>query len=71
MSQHLNRALLQACAEGAGHAVHHIEVGALDFPVLRSAHAWHQEQVPPALMPVQDDIAWASHVVISPPALAG
>jgi putative NADPH-quinone reductase len=67
VSQHLNRALLQAYADGAeaaGHAVRRIEVGALDFPVLRSAHAWHQEPVPPALKSAQDDIAWAQHVVI-------
>lgn len=67
VSQHLNRALLQAYAEGAeagGHAVRHVEVGGLDFPVLRSAHAWHTEPVPPALKPAQDDISWAQHVVI-------
>ena len=67
VSQHLNRALLQAYAEGAeaaGHAVRCIETGALDFPVLRSAHAWHHGPVPPALKPAQDDIAWAQHVVI-------
>lgn len=67
VSQHLNRALLHAYADGAeaaGHAVRRIEVGALDFPVLRSAHAWHAEPVPPTLKPAQDDIAWAQHVVI-------
>lgn len=67
VNQHLNRTLLQAYAEGAqaaGHAVRHIEVGALDFPVLRSANAWRQEPVPPALKPAQDDMAWAQHVVI-------
>ncbi len=67
VSHHLNRTLLQAYAEGAeaaGHAVRRIEVGALDFPVLRSAHAWNTEPVPPALKPAQDDIAWAQHVVI-------
>ena len=67
VSHHLNRTLLHAYAEGAeaaGHAVRHTEVGALDFPVLRSAHAWNTEPVPPALKPAQDDIAWAQHVVI-------
>ncbi len=67
VSQHLNRTLLQAYAEGAeaaGHAVRRIEVGALDFPVLRSAHAWNTEPVPPALKPAQDGISWAQHAVI-------
>lgn len=67
VSPHLNRTLLQAYADGveaAGHAVRRIEVGALDFPVLRSAHAWHAEPVPPTLKSAQDDIAWAQHVVI-------
>lgn len=67
VSQHLNRALLQSYADGAeaaGHAVRRIETGALDFPVLRSAHAWRDGPVPPALKPAQDDITWAQHVVI-------
>jgi len=67
VSQHLNRTLSQAYAEGAtaaGHALRHTEVGALDFPVLRSAHSWNQDPVPPALKPAQDDITWAQHVVI-------
>lgn len=67
VSHHLNRTLLQAYAEGAeaaGHAVRHVEAGALDFPVLRSAHAWNTEPVPPALKPAQDHITWAQHVVI-------
>ena len=67
VSLHLNRTLLQAYAEGAeaaGHAVRRIKVGALDFPVLRSAHAWNTEPVPPALKPAQDGISWAQHMVI-------
>ena len=67
VSHHLNRTLLQAYAEGAeavGHAVRHIEVGTLDFPVLRSAQAWNTDPVPPALKPAQEDITWAQHVVI-------
>ena len=67
VSQHLNRALVDAYAEGAqdaGHSVRRLCVGLLDFPVLRTASAWHHEPVPPALKPAQDDIAWAQHVVI-------
>lgn len=67
VSQHLNHTLLQAYAEGAeasGHVVRRILVGELDFPVLRSARAWHHEPVPPALKPAQDDITWAQHVVM-------
>ncbi len=67
VSHHLNRTLVDAYAEGAqaaGHAVRRQRVGALDFPVLRTAQAWHHEPVPPALKPAQDDITWAQHVVI-------
>jgi len=67
VSHHLNRTLLQAYAEGAeaaGHSVRRTEVGALDFPVLRSANAWNMEAVPPTLKPAQDDIVWAQHMVI-------
>ena len=67
VSHHLNRTLVDAYAEGAqaaGHSVRRLRVGSLDFPVLRTAQAWHHEPVPSALQPAQDDIAWAQHVVI-------
>lgn len=64
---HLNRLLVEAYAEGAsaaGHEVRRIAVGALDFPVLRSAHEWKHGPVPRALAASQQHILWAQHVVL-------
>lgn len=65
--QHLNRLLVEAYAEGAsaaGHEVRRVVVGALDFPILRSAHEWQHGSVPPALQASQQHILWAQHVVL-------
>ncbi|HTP74177.1 MAG TPA: NAD(P)H-dependent oxidoreductase [Burkholderiaceae bacterium] len=64
---HLCHALAQAYADGAreaGHDVRTLGVAQLDFPLLRSQHAWTHEPVPPALVPAQDAIRWADHLVI-------
>ncbi|RYY91067.1 MAG: flavodoxin family protein, partial [Comamonadaceae bacterium] len=64
---HLCHALAQAYAEGArasGHAVRLLDVAQLDFPLLRSQHAWEREPVPPGLAPAQQDLAWAQHIVL-------
>lgn len=66
-AERLNHALVTAYAEGAmgaGHQVRRIAVGALDFPWLKTAEAWHHGALPPALQPTQDSISWAEHVVI-------
>ncbi len=66
-AERLNHALVNAYAEGAtaaGHAVRRIAVGSIDFPVLKTAEAWHHGTLPPTLQPAQDGIAWAEHVVI-------
>ncbi|WP_332739445.1 NAD(P)H-dependent oxidoreductase [Hydrogenophaga sp.] len=65
--ERLNHALAEAYADGAragGHEVRRIALGALDFPVLKTAEAWHHGTLPPALQSAQDGIAWAQHVVI-------
>jgi putative NADPH-quinone reductase len=64
---HLCHALASAYAEGAraaDHAVRSIEVAALDFPLLRSQHAWEQEPVPAGLRDAQEAIRWAEHLVL-------
>lgn len=64
---HLNRLLVEAYAEAAsaaGHEVRRVAVGALDFPVLRSAHDWKKGAVPPALQASQQHILWAQHMVL-------
>jgi putative NADPH-quinone reductase len=63
---HLCHALAQAYAEGAragGHDVRTLDVAQLDFPLLRSQHAWAHEPLPPALLPAQEAIRWADHMV--------
>ena len=63
---HLCHALAQAYADGAsegGHSVRTLDVARLDFPLLRSQHAWTHEPLPPALAPAQEAIRWADHIV--------
>ncbi len=63
---HLCHALAAAYADGAraaGHTVRTVDVGQLDFPLLRSKADWDGGAVPGALAPVQQDILWANHLV--------
>lgn len=64
--RHFNHALADAYAEGAraaGHALRTVDVARLDFPLLRSKAEWDHGALPEALRPVQQDIAWAAHLV--------
>lgn len=66
-ARHLCHGLADAYAEGAraaAHEVRQIDVGALDFPLLRSKVDWDHGALPAALQPAQQDIAWAQHIVI-------
>ena len=66
-AERLNHALVTAYADGAsaaGHEVRRIAVGAIDFPLLKTAEAWNHGALPPTLQPAQDGMAWAEHVVI-------
>ena len=63
---HLCHVLAQAYGDGALEAdrdVRTLPVAQLDFPLLRSQHAWTNEPVPPSLASAQDDIHWADHLV--------
>ena len=63
---HLCHALAQTYADGAreaGHDVRTLDIAQLDFPLLRSQHAWTHEPLPPALAPAQEAIRWADHLV--------
>jgi putative NADPH-quinone reductase len=64
---HLCRALEQAYADGVrdgGHELRRIDVGLLDFPLLRSQDEWEHGLLPPSLHQARDDIFWAEHIVI-------
>jgi putative NADPH-quinone reductase len=52
-----------AAARAARHDVRTVDVGAIDFPLLRSKTDWEDGSVPPSLAPAQTDIRWAEHVV--------
>lgn len=70
---HFVHALADAYAEGAEtrHEVRRVEVGALDFPLLRSPKVWLEGRPPPAIAAAQEVIAWAEHLVFAYPLWLG
>jgi putative NADPH-quinone reductase len=63
---HLCHALAQAYADGAvkaGRQVRVIDVAQLDFPLLRSQKDWLEGKVPASLLPAQETLRWADHLV--------
>lgn len=60
-----------AAATEAGHAVRRIEVARLDFPLLRTQHAFEDEAPPPDIAAAQDDVRWAEHIVVVYPLWLG
>ncbi|MRV73850.1 flavodoxin family protein [Duganella sp. FT92W] len=66
-ARHFCHALADAYEAGAlqaGHSVTRIDAARLDFPMLRSQHEWEHGDTPPALLPVQQAIAGATHLVL-------
>jgi len=66
-SRHFGHALAAAYAEGAraaGHELREIAVAEIDFPLLRSKAEWEHGALPPALLPAQQAIGWAEHLVL-------
>jgi putative NADPH-quinone reductase len=64
---HLCHALAGAyagAARQAGHAVTLLDVAALDFPLLRSAHDWQHGPPLPALAPAQQALLACEHVLM-------
>jgi putative NADPH-quinone reductase len=70
---HFVHALANAYAEGAEtrHEVMLVEVGALDFPLLRSPKAWLEDKPPPSIAAAQKAIHWAQHLVFVYPLWLG
>lgn len=50
-------------AQAAGHEVRRVDVGTLNFPILRSQAEWEQGALPPSLVEAQAAIGWAEHAV--------
>jgi putative NADPH-quinone reductase len=65
--ERLCHALADAYAEGAavaGHEITRIEVGRLDFPILRTQEDFEHGQLPETLVEARDAIVSAQHLVI-------
>lgn len=63
---HLCNELERSYARGAidaGHELRHVNVAAIDFPLLRSQQEWEHGLLPANLKPAQDAIQWAEHIV--------
>lgn len=58
-------------AEGAGHEVRTIAVGALQFPLLRSSEDFQSRRPPAVIGECQEQLAWANHWVILYPLWLG
>lgn len=58
-------------AAGIGHVVHRTNLSDLDFPVLRSRSDWEDGPTPAAVLALQDQLAWAEHIVIIYPLWLG
>ena len=71
---HLCHALARAYEDGAisgGHRVESIDIGQLDFPLLRSKRDWDEGAAPQNLLEAQASIKRADHLVIVYPLWLG
>ncbi len=51
-------------ASAAGHQIRRIDVGALDFPLIRSRAEFQTGEKPASILEAQDAVAWADHLVL-------
>ena len=71
---HLCHALARAYEDGAtkaGHEVRVIDVGSLDFPMIRTRLAFEKGEPPASIRAAQESIRWAQHLVIVYPLWLG
>ncbi|WP_332660893.1 NAD(P)H-dependent oxidoreductase [Brevundimonas sp.] len=67
-------ALAASYARGAaeiGHVVHRTNLCDLDFPMLQSRNDWEEGPTPAVVLALQDQLAWAEHIVILYPLWLG
>lgn len=72
--ERLCAALAEAYAKGAasaGHEVRRIDVGALEFPLIRSAQDFAERSPPDVIRKAQADVTWADHLVVIHPLWLG
>lgn len=60
-----------AAARAAGHEVRRLDVGKMDFPLIRSAVTFEDTDPPPPIATAQQDLAWAEHLVLIHPIWLG
>ncbi len=58
-------------ATKAGHVVHRVSLSDLAFPDIASRKEWETGMPPPAILNLQDHLAWAEHLVIIYPLWLG
>jgi putative NADPH-quinone reductase len=61
----------RAGAEAAGHTVKTLQLGSLEFPLIRSRGQFEDQPVPPVIVQAQDAIRWAEHLVLVHPLWLG
>lgn len=72
--QRLVRALAAAYVQGAqaaGHEVRTIDVGTMEFPLLRSKKAFDEGVIPPSIQNAQLTLSWCDHIAIFYPLWLG
>lgn len=71
---HFDHGLADAYAEGAranGHEVCTVDVGALEFPLVRSRAEWEADNVPADVAAAQQSLLWADHLLLVYPLWLG
>lgn len=58
-------------ASGAGHRIRRIDVGALDFPLVRTSAEFMSKAADPTVCEAQEALRWADHLVIVHPLWLG
>lgn len=58
-------------AASAGHVIHRVNLGEIDFPMLVTREDWESGAPCPAVLAFQDELSWAEHLVIIYPLWLG